>query len=248
LHDFVVQDLNHEPRLPFADHSFDVVLNTVSVEYLTNPFKVFREVGRVLKPGGLVLITFSDRMFPEKAVAVWRESCERERVMIVEDILAAAQVFTPTRLWVCKGLPRPADDPHADLSSTSDPIYAVVAEREGGGEWSRPFPDPPVESPYSAAEVARRKQEVGSTLRCPHCDSPLTEMEVPQTPYTSWEAESLYVCTDDQCPFLIRGWQTMSQQRMPGSSCRFVFDPGRNRCASLPVNNLKDIGGPSRAG
>ena len=37
LSDYVVQDINRDCRLPFPDRSFDVVLNTVSVDYLTNP-------------------------------------------------------------------------------------------------------------------------------------------------------------------------------------------------------------------
>ena len=62
-----MHDLNRTPTLPFEDESFDVVLNTVSVDYLTRPFEVFAEVGGVLRPGGLFLVTFSNRAFPQKA-------------------------------------------------------------------------------------------------------------------------------------------------------------------------------------
>ena len=85
LDERVVRDLNADPRLPFADGSFDVVLNTVSVDYVTRPLELFREVGRVLRPGGLFLVIFSNRYFPEKAVRIWRESSEQERILIVED-------------------------------------------------------------------------------------------------------------------------------------------------------------------
>jgi len=76
----VLHDLNADPRLPFPDNSFDTVLNTVSVDYMTHPIRVFEEVGRILKPGGLFLVIFSNRMFPPKAVKVWRESNEEERL------------------------------------------------------------------------------------------------------------------------------------------------------------------------
>jgi len=76
LSEYVLHDLNSNFRLPFEDNSFDAVLNTVSVDYMTLPVQVFQEVGRILKPGGLFLVVFSNRMFPEKAVKVWRESGE----------------------------------------------------------------------------------------------------------------------------------------------------------------------------
>lgn len=58
----VIHDLNRDPRLPFEDARFDLVVNTVSVDYLTRPLEVFAEVGRVLKPDGLFLVVFSNRL------------------------------------------------------------------------------------------------------------------------------------------------------------------------------------------
>ena len=55
LTDWVHHDLNKNPSLPFPDNTFDAVLNVVSVDYMTRPLEVFREVGRILKPGGLVM-------------------------------------------------------------------------------------------------------------------------------------------------------------------------------------------------
>ena len=51
LGEYVVQDLNVNPTLPFDDASFDVVTNVVSVDYLTRPLEVFKEMHRVLRPG-----------------------------------------------------------------------------------------------------------------------------------------------------------------------------------------------------
>ena len=89
LTEYVIHDLNNEPRLPFVDNTFDVVINTVSVDYITKPIDVFRDVGRVLKPGGVFMVVFSNRMFPQKAVRVWRESGEDERVLLVEELFKA---------------------------------------------------------------------------------------------------------------------------------------------------------------
>ena len=70
LSEWVVRDLNKEPRLPFADGSFDAVTCTVSIDYLTEPLAVMREVARVLRPGGRIAILISNRLFFSKAVAL----------------------------------------------------------------------------------------------------------------------------------------------------------------------------------
>lgn len=72
LADRVVHDLNVDPALPFADGAFDDATCCVSVDYLVRPVEVFREVARVLRPGGRFVLTFSNRCFPTKAVAIWR--------------------------------------------------------------------------------------------------------------------------------------------------------------------------------
>ncbi|KAG7366327.1 peptidase M76 family protein [Nitzschia inconspicua] len=72
LTDFVVQDLNTNPLLEkYSDKSFDVVLCQLSIDYLTRPLEVLKEVSRILKPGGTVHILFSNRLFLSKAVASW---------------------------------------------------------------------------------------------------------------------------------------------------------------------------------
>ena len=55
-----VKDLNEDPELAFEDDTFDHAVCCVSVDYLIHPFSVFREVARVVKPGGLFVCTFSN--------------------------------------------------------------------------------------------------------------------------------------------------------------------------------------------
>jgi len=71
---YVVHDLNRDPRLPFPDASFAAVACAVSVQYLLRPIEVFADVRRVLAPGGPVVVSFSNRCFPTKAVALWLSS------------------------------------------------------------------------------------------------------------------------------------------------------------------------------
>jgi hypothetical protein len=66
-----VQDLNAEPTLPLADASIDAAAICVSVQYLQRPVEVLADLARVLRPGAPVAITFSNRCFPTKAVAIW---------------------------------------------------------------------------------------------------------------------------------------------------------------------------------
>jgi ubiquinone/menaquinone biosynthesis C-methylase UbiE len=76
--------------LPLADASIDAAMICVSIQYLQQPVAVLREVARVLRPGGLVVISFSNRCFPTKAVAIWRALDDHRHAELVERYLGAA--------------------------------------------------------------------------------------------------------------------------------------------------------------
>ena len=67
-----VQDLNRQPVLPLADAGLDAAMICMGVQYLQQPLAVLRELARVLRPGAPLAVSFSNRCFPTKAVAVWR--------------------------------------------------------------------------------------------------------------------------------------------------------------------------------
>ena len=106
LDEFVVHDLNAAPELPFPDDRFDAVVCAVSVQYLTQPVEVFTDVRRVLKAGGPVVVSFSNRCFPTKAVAAWLYAGDADHRLLVRGYLQAAG-FTDV---VDRQLPSP-DDP-----------------------------------------------------------------------------------------------------------------------------------------
>lgn len=84
LTETVVQDLNKDPQMPyFSDNSFDVITNAVSVDYLTQPLEVFQEMHRILKPGGLAIMSFSNRCFPTKAISLWTGTDDIYHCLIV---------------------------------------------------------------------------------------------------------------------------------------------------------------------
>lgn len=78
-----VLDLNRDPRLPLSDASVDAAMICVSIQYLQQPVAVLREVARILKPGGPLVISFSNRCFPTKAVAIWRALDEAGHAQLV---------------------------------------------------------------------------------------------------------------------------------------------------------------------
>jgi SAM-dependent methyltransferase/FKBP-type peptidyl-prolyl cis-trans isomerase 2 len=127
----LVQDFNLDPALPCPDGAFDAVVCTASVEYLTQPFAVFREVARVLRPGGPFIVTFSNRWFPPKAIRLWEAIHEFERPGLVLEYFLASGLFADLETSSLRGLPRPEDDKYADRLTHSDPVHAVWGTRLG---------------------------------------------------------------------------------------------------------------------
>jgi hypothetical protein len=85
-----VQDLNVDPVLPLDDHSFDGASLCVSVQYLQRPVEVFREVARVLRPRAPFIVSFSNRCFPTKAVAIWQALAGPDQQDLVGAYMQAA--------------------------------------------------------------------------------------------------------------------------------------------------------------
>jgi SAM-dependent methyltransferase len=113
---FLVHDLNRCPELPFADATFDAVLNAVSIQYLTNPVEVFVSVRRVLRPGGIHVVATSHRMFPTKAVAAWHSLEPMDRMRLIGAYFELAGGF---------GAPRLLDRSPCG----ADPLWVVTARR-----------------------------------------------------------------------------------------------------------------------
>ena len=122
--DRVVQDLNEDPVLPFADASFDAVVCCVSVDYLVRPVEVLAEAARVLRPGAPVVLTFSNRLFPTKAVRGWLAADEDERCAIAAEYLRLAEGFGEPDVSL-----RTPPGPDRGGHYRGDPLYAVIARR-----------------------------------------------------------------------------------------------------------------------
>jgi SAM-dependent methyltransferase len=114
----VVHDLNADPGLPFDDEAFDAVVCCVSVDYLVRPIEVFGEVRRVVRTGGPFVCTFSNRLFPTKAIRGWLATDDREHCAIV------ATYFRRAGGWS-----DPVAELRTPLEQPGDPLYAVHARR-----------------------------------------------------------------------------------------------------------------------
>lgn len=116
-HDRVVQDLNVDPMLPFADDEFDAVTCCVSVDYLVRPVAVLAEVARVLRPGAPVVITYSNRCFPSKAIHGWLSTTDEQHGGVITEYLRLAGGFgaPDVQLRTPRG------------SYRGDPLWAVIA-------------------------------------------------------------------------------------------------------------------------
>lgn len=121
----VVHDVNRETRLPFGDAEFDGVMCAVSIQYVIHPVRLLREVRRVLRPGAPFVVSFSNRCFPTKAVAVWLDTTDQQHVQLVRGYFEAAGGF--------------ADVKNEDRSpGRGDPLYAVWARVSSGTIEGRP--------------------------------------------------------------------------------------------------------------
>ena len=113
-----VQNLNRDTALPLADASIDAATICVSIQYLQHPIEVLREVARVLRPSAPLAISFSNRCFWTKAVAIWRGLDDDGHARLVELYLRQA------------GFDRVETHRLAEwIEDQQDPLIAVVGKR-----------------------------------------------------------------------------------------------------------------------
>lgn len=108
-----VQDLNADPVLPLDDAAFGAALCCVGVQYLQRPFEVFAEVRRVLKPGAPFVVSYSNRCFPTKAVAIWRSLGIQDQASLIGIYFERSGFHGVEARMVCDG-------------SRGDPLIAIL--------------------------------------------------------------------------------------------------------------------------
>ncbi len=89
LDSYWIQDLNNNQTLPLKDSSVDVCLMVAAWQYLQYPEKIAFELRRIIKPGGHLIISFSNRAFWEKAPTIWREGSDLDHIIYIKKVLIA---------------------------------------------------------------------------------------------------------------------------------------------------------------
>ena len=120
LDEYLIHDLNIEPNLPFTDAEFAGVILTASVQYLTKPVQVFREVRRILQPNAPFIVIFSNRMFATKAIAIWRVTSDEGHVDLVTHYFYRAGGFHNITFL----------DKTPPVDGYTDPVYIVMAKKQ----------------------------------------------------------------------------------------------------------------------
>lgn len=128
LDDYVVQNLNLELQLPFPDEDFHAVLCAVSVQYLEYPEAIFSEIARILKPNGIAIFSFSNRMFYQKAISAWRDATDRQRIHLVKSYFQSIPDFDSPE--VIATVPELPSFLQILGIGNQDPFYAVFAQKK----------------------------------------------------------------------------------------------------------------------
>ncbi len=129
LSSFFVHDLNAHPlkKLPVHANYFNAVVCNATMPYLVRPEEVFREMRRILVPGGVLVVSFTEDCVREKATRAWRDADAEERLRLVQRCIVDPN---PNHFDIVRVIGDGAQDgegnPEAERGM--DPFYAVVAK------------------------------------------------------------------------------------------------------------------------
>jgi SAM-dependent methyltransferase len=120
-----VQNLNSDQHLPLEDGSVDAALIVAGWQYLQYPEAIATELLRVVRPGGQLIVAFSNRMFVQKAPRVWAEGSDRDHLTYVARVLMAQGWPTPSLIAESTR----AEGPLGWFGGRGDPFFAVIANK-----------------------------------------------------------------------------------------------------------------------
>jgi hypothetical protein len=75
--------------------------------------------------------------------------------------------------------------------------------------------------------------EAQDTATCPHCNARLQPMQMPEE--GGWNAITVLVCFDNECPYYRKGWDWMWEQYQVKASYRYRLNPASGKASPLAV-------------
>ncbi len=224
LCDAVIHDVNRNPRLPFDDASFDAVVCAGSIDLVTQPLELMRDVARVLVPGGVLVVTFTDRMIQPKCIHAWRDNDNEGRIVLATSYFSFSGAFLRPMVEV-EEIKTPGCIIHGPGATFGDEVLSVV--------WGYRPPASQVTTPRLAPleRLATRNDR-----ECPWCGQRMKLWQPPETPWEmDYGVELLHVCFNDDCPYFLRGRQWCRRNGMRCSTYRHSRNPVTGKEGPLPV-------------
>lgn len=130
LNEYKLHDLNLSTDLPYSNQQFDAVVCSFGIEYLLQPFEIFKDVARVLKSGGNFMIVFSDRFYKQKVISIWNDVHPFERMGIVLEYFQQSGLFKELCCESIRGKIRQHDDPFENKNIYSCPLFMIKGTRK----------------------------------------------------------------------------------------------------------------------
>jgi len=219
----VVHDLNRDPHLPFPDASFDAVVCSGSIDLLTHPLEVTRDVARVLRDGGVFVVSFTDRTIMPKSIAAWRDEENEGRLVIATAYFTFSGAFLRPLVEVDE-IDAPACELH-EGAAHGDEVLSVV--------WGY---KPPVDHIVTARQDPLERRPVPSDRHCPFCGKLMSMWQPPETPWEiDYNATVMYVCFNDECAYFQRGKRWCRRNGMRCATYRHARNPQNGAEGPLPV-------------
>jgi SAM-dependent methyltransferase len=224
----IVADLTADPVLPFRSDCFDGAVIFFGVETLRNPQEVFGEVSRVLKHGAVFLVVYSPVTDPGHAHSRWNVMDSQERLSTVVSYFESAGTFGPVTAYGTKK--RIRSDASKKQYPVRDQAAIWIAYAKSRSDESRAWD--------LLTPLERQDEEGADPFRCPYCGDRLKKYEVPHSAYEIdywYEADHLYICFNDSCPYFERGWEWMWSQMRRNVSYRHMYNPTTRKSGPIPV-------------
>ena len=92
---------------------------------MIQPTLVFQQINRILKHNGLLVIFYSNRMFPTKAVSVWHQTNQDQKQDLIDKYFQVAENelgrFMPAQFLDIT--------PSTQVDTYTDPVYVAMAKK-----------------------------------------------------------------------------------------------------------------------